>query len=62
VLAVAACWLVCPAAALDRSLEDASRRPGITVLAADGALLANYGDLYGTAYAVKDLPPICRVP
>ncbi len=38
-------------------LEATWRRPGVTVLAADGALLANYGDLYGTAYAVKDLPP-----
>jgi penicillin-binding protein 1A len=37
-------------------LEDMSRRPTVTVLAADGSMLANYGDLYGTAYAVKDLP------
>ncbi|HUA54532.1 MAG TPA: PBP1A family penicillin-binding protein, partial [Candidatus Sulfotelmatobacter sp.] len=37
-------------------LESAWRRPGITVLAADGSLLASYGDLYGTAFAVKDLP------
>jgi penicillin-binding protein 1A len=37
-------------------LEDAARRPAITVVASDGSMLANYGDLYGTAYAVKDLP------
>ena len=37
-------------------LADMTRRPSVTVLASDGALLANYGDLYGTAYAVKDLP------
>ena len=37
-------------------LEGAWRRPSVTVLAADGARLASYGDLYGTAYAVKDLP------
>ena len=39
------------------ALEDMTRRPAVTVLASDGAMLANYGDLYGTAYAVKDLPP-----
>ncbi len=38
-------------------LEDATRRPGVTVLASDGSLLANYGDLYGAPLAVKDLPP-----
>ncbi|MEJ0068592.1 MAG: biosynthetic peptidoglycan transglycosylase [Pseudomonadota bacterium] len=38
------------------TLEDMSRRPTVTVLAGDGSMLANYGDLYGTPYAVKDLP------
>src|SRR5271170_659296 len=48
-------WYALTLPAIDR-LEDMARRPGITVVASDGALLANYGDLYGTAYAVKDLP------
>ncbi len=37
-------------------LMSASRRPGITVVTADGTMLANSGDFYGTAYAVTDLP------
>src|SRR5271170_6082942 len=49
-------WCALQLPPIDR-LEDMSRRPGVTVVAADGSMLANYGDLYGTAYAVKDLPP-----
>lgn len=34
-----------------------TRKPGVTLLAADGSELATFGDLYGTAVAVADLPP-----
>lgn len=37
------------------SLEDQSRRPGITVLAVDGSVLGTAGEMYGTAYPVRDL-------
>lgn len=37
-------------------LEAATRRPGITVLAADGSILANSGDFYGTPFRVEELP------
>ena len=33
------------------------RRPAVSLVAADGTLLASYGDVYGTTVAVKDLPP-----
>jgi penicillin-binding protein 1A len=49
-------WYALQLPPIDR-LEDMSRHPGVTVVASDGSMLANYGDLYGTAYQVKDLPP-----
>ncbi len=39
------------------NLTDQSRRPGVTVLAADGTVLASYGDLYGEPVTVASLPP-----
>ena len=33
------------------------RKPSVTLIAADGTLLASYGDVYGDAVAVRDLPP-----
>ena len=33
------------------------KRPGITILAADGSLLARSGDLYGNTLSVAQLPP-----
>ena len=36
---------------------DKSRRPGVTVLAADGSLIADYGNLYGRRLTVNELPP-----
>jgi len=36
----------------------AFRRPTVTVLAADGSVLATTGDLYDSAVALSDLPPI----
>ncbi len=33
------------------------KRPGITLLAADGSVLTRSGDLYGNTLAVSDLPP-----
>jgi len=38
-------------------LSPAARRPSVTLVAADGTLLASYGDLFGEAVAVADLPP-----
>ena len=35
----------------------ANRAPSVTLLAADGSVLANYGELYGEAIDVGDLPP-----
>ncbi|CAN0587168.1 unnamed protein product, partial [Laminaria digitata] len=34
-----------------------SRRPGVTIQAADGSLIAGYGDLYGQRLTVNELPP-----
>lgn len=34
-----------------------TRRPGVTILAADGSLVAGYGDLYGQRLTVNELPP-----
>lgn len=36
---------------------DKLRRPGVTILAADGSLIAGYGDLYGRRLTVNELPP-----
>jgi penicillin-binding protein 1A len=34
-----------------------ARQPSVTVMAADGTLLATYGDIYGERVQVRDLPP-----
>jgi penicillin-binding protein 1A len=36
---------------------DSTRRPSLTVQAADGTTLASYGDLYGEVVAVEEMPP-----
>ena len=38
-------------------LNELKRQPSVTVLAADGSLLASYGDLYGDSVRLADLPP-----
>ncbi|MBI4185146.1 MAG: PBP1A family penicillin-binding protein [Proteobacteria bacterium] len=35
----------------------ATRRPSVTLLAADGGVIATYGDLYGEPVRLADLPP-----
>jgi penicillin-binding protein 1A len=35
----------------------ATRRPSVTLLSSDGAMLATQGDLYGEAVRLRDLPP-----
>jgi len=37
-------------------VAEASRKPSVTLLAADGSTLATYGDLYGDKVALNDLP------
>ena len=64
----AAVWLVLGAAAViawyARDLPDIAdleratiRKPIVTVLAADGSVVARYGDIHGDAVRVRDLPP-----
>ncbi len=38
-------------------LNEITRRPAVTLVAADGAIIATYGDLYGTTLQLNDLPP-----
>ena len=38
-------------------LNELKRQPSVSLLAADGALIASYGDLYGDAVRLADLPP-----
>lgn len=38
-------------------LMDQTRRPGVTILANDGSLLATSGEFYGAPRRVQDLPP-----
>src|SRR5262245_9685002 len=38
-------------------LNELRRQPSVALLAADGSLLASYGDLYGDAVRLVDLPP-----
>jgi len=38
-------------------LNELKRQPSVTVLAADGSLLASYGDLYGDSVRLADLSP-----
>jgi penicillin-binding protein 1A len=40
-----------------RTLEAPARRPSITLLAADGAAFATFGDLVGETLTLKDMPP-----
>jgi penicillin-binding protein 1A len=37
-------------------LNEIERRPSVTLLAADGSILASYGDLYGKTITLADLP------
>lgn len=56
VLAAVVAWYAydLPAVA---DMDAIERRPSVTVMAADGTLLASYGDLYGATVRVGDLPP-----
>jgi penicillin-binding protein 1A len=38
-------------------LNELKRQPSVTVVAADGSLIASYGDLYGDSVRLADLPP-----
>ncbi|MDO9712123.1 transglycosylase domain-containing protein [Paracraurococcus lichenis] len=38
-------------------VPQATRRPSVTLLAADGSMLATQGDLYGETVRLRDLPP-----
>jgi penicillin-binding protein 1A len=38
-------------------LNELKRRPSVTLLAADGSLIASYGDLYGDSVRLSELPP-----
>ena len=37
-------------------LNELKRRPSVTLLAADGSLIASYGDLYGGVVELRDMP------
>ena len=39
-----------------RTLEDAERKPSITMVTKDGELLTTYGDLYGTTITLDKVP------
>ena len=64
--AVAAVWgvvvLTCLLAWVASTLPDirqlgrTDRHPSVTLKAADGSLIATYGDLYGESLTLKDLP------
>ncbi len=49
-------WDLPPIEDLGEAAEK-SRRPGITIAARDGSLIAGYGDLYGARLGVNELPP-----
>jgi penicillin-binding protein 1A len=38
-------------------LNELKRQPSVSLLAADGSLIASYGDLYGDSVRLADLPP-----
>ncbi len=40
-----------------KKLENSARRPSVRLLATDGTVLANYGDLYGGLVRFNELPP-----
>jgi penicillin-binding protein 1A len=46
-----------PAIADLRPAGTKARRPGVTIIAADGSLIAGYGDLYGERLGVNELSP-----
>ncbi|MCC7427707.1 MAG: PBP1A family penicillin-binding protein [Alphaproteobacteria bacterium] len=54
-LGLAVAWFAWDMPSPDRALA-ATRRPSVTLLAADNRFLASYGDLYGEAASVRDLP------
>ena len=39
-----------------KRLESVTRKPGVTLLARDGSVMATYGDLYGSFVEVQELP------
>ncbi len=47
-------WLTLPPT---NDLTQSERRPSVTLLGADGALIATYGDLFGEPLKLGDLPP-----
>ncbi len=49
-------WYAYDLPEVDKALA-ASRRPTVTILAADGSVLAKIGDLYGMPVGLGDLPP-----
>ena len=49
-------WYAMDLPDVDEALSG-TRRPSVTLLAADGSSLASYGDLYGVPVTMKDLPP-----
>ncbi|MFO1060431.1 MAG: penicillin-binding protein 1A [Dongiaceae bacterium] len=50
-----AAWFATDLPDLSR-LEHVERRPSVTLLAADGTMLASYGDLYGNQLRLSDMP------
>jgi penicillin-binding protein 1A len=50
-----AAWFATDLPDLSR-LEHVERRPSVTLLAADGSMLASYGDLYGNQLRLSDMP------
>jgi penicillin-binding protein 1A len=49
-------WLMYDLPGAER-LDSLKRAPSVTLLATDGSILASYGDLYGQAVTVDNLPP-----
>ncbi len=41
-------------------LTSIDRKPSVTLLAADGSMIASYGDLYGNQLRLSDMPPYLR--
>ncbi|MGB0935415.1 MAG: transglycosylase domain-containing protein, partial [Alphaproteobacteria bacterium] len=40
-----------------RKLLETTRRPGISIVARDGSMIATHGEVYGATTKVEDLPP-----
>src|SRR6266851_4317546 len=51
-----AAWFATDLPDLSR-LTDIDRKPSVTLLAADGSMIASYGDLYGNQLRLSDMPP-----